>query len=579
MMINPSYIAPEPVQKTVRGDSGGGTTEVTPNRFFSFLNQLHGERDRTTSPPDGRTETTETSETRETPLTEGRASLEEEQEVTEGTNETGTQSTEQVPSLLVSPTPPHPESTIGALTPDRPEVPREPIAVHLATPIRNTDGATTLGTATITPDTSEGESPYVPVNGSGEDKPTAQVDSLAPHHPPQVQERTVEHSATAPEGHPPGKPVSTPPPLPESNGTALSVDTNIDLPAGSVVGSTAPPSSGPPTDSEIPDAAPAALPIAENTADLNSEAPHPRDLESDTAEPSAPHHQVPSSGATRPDSTPVTTKEAPTAYTAATDAPAEAPVAPGTPHSPPATDGTTSDSDNPIPTGSSLPEGREFPRTLNALFAEHAVRARQSTVTTVQQIVDALQESEEAPPATKTVADEPAPSGATPSTPTASLESGVRTSSATGSPRIPLANLPGEIAQQIHRIQQEGSSSIQLRLSPENLGDIRLEVHRDGDTVRVAMVSSNPQVREALESQLSDLRRALSQQGFTLSDASVDDGNAPRNGQGSFSRQTTEQGHRNSHRFPPETSNAAETIRSPAGDSPRITSDSINVLA
>ena len=94
----------------------------------------------------------------------------------------------------------------------------------------------------------------------------------------------------------------------------------------------------------------------------------------------------------------------------------------------------------------------------------------------------------------------------------------------------------------------------------------------------MTMVSSNPQVREALESQLSDLRRALSEQGLNLSDASVEDGSSPRNDQESFSRQTTEHGHRNGHtdRHQSETT---ETIRTALRESPRITSDSINVLA
>ncbi len=222
---------------------------------------------------------------------------------------------------------------------------------------------------------------------------------------------------------------------------------------------------------------------------------------------------------------------------------------------------------------------RQFPRTLNALFAEQAVRARQSTATSVQQLVNELAEVSEPVP-TQGTGDEPPPPSTAPTSPTAALEGGgVRVASTQAGPRIPLSNLPGEMAQQIHRIQQEGATTLHLRISPESLGDLRLEVHREGDAIRVAMVSNNPQVREALEGQLSDLRRALSQQGFDLLEASVEDGNARRNESDSASRQTTRNDRQDGSLPPPSHGEPLETLQTAVRESARITSDSINVLA
>lgn len=49
-------------------------------------------------------------------------------------------------------------------------------------------------------------------------------------------------------------------------------------------------------------------------------------------------------------------------------------------------------------------------------------------------------------------------------------------------PRLPMANLPGELAQQIHLMQQEGVRTMRLTLVPENLGELKIEIQGTGDT-------------------------------------------------------------------------------------------------
>lgn len=61
----------------------------------------------------------------------------------------------------------------------------------------------------------------------------------------------------------------------------------------------------------------------------------------------------------------------------------------------------------------------------------------------------------------------------------------------------------------------EGSQSIRLRLVPETLGELHMEVHRQGDTITVRMASANPAVRDALESQAQQIQHSLQKDGVS----------------------------------------------------------------
>lgn len=60
---------------------------------------------------------------------------------------------------------------------------------------------------------------------------------------------------------------------------------------------------------------------------------------------------------------------------------------------------------------------------------------------------------------------------------------------------------------------QDGHQSVKVRLVPESLGELRLEVERSGDTITVRLASASPAVREALESQARQIQHALQRDG------------------------------------------------------------------
>ena len=177
----------------------------------------------------------------------------------------------------------------------------------------------------------------------------------------------------------------------------------------------------------------------------------------------------------------------------------------------------------PIPSGQA-----PFPRTLNALLAEGALRgngaasatppAAELDVQPERPSADALQ-----PKAPVDVPDAPAPLPQAPA-----LEGGGVRLELPAAPRIPLATLPGELAQQIHMLQQEGAKTMRIRLVPENLGELHIEISGRGNTLRVHMTSPNAAVRDALDSQMNDLKQALHRQGMSLDNVTVGGGSGQR---------------------------------------------------
>lgn len=167
-----------------------------------------------------------------------------------------------------------------------------------------------------------------------------------------------------------------------------------------------------------------------------------------------------------------------------------------------------------------------FAKTLNAILAEDAVRPAPENVAAESappksEDVAALAES-----ATDTSTEMP---DSTPIPHATAMQSGGVRPQTTGIPRLPMANLPGELAQQIHLMQQEGARTMRLRLVPENLGELQIEIQGTGDAMKVRLISGNPAVRDALESQMGDLKDAMEKQGLALDQATVG-GEADRRG-------------------------------------------------
>lgn len=215
-----------------------------------------------------------------------------------------------------------------------------------------------------------------------------------------------------------------------------------------------------------------------------------------------------------------------------------------------------------------------FPKTLNAIIAEGAVRQAPEIKSAGDDVnidsvapTDVIAENgnEPVPPKPHIVSQLPQ---------AAALEIGGVRPETTASPRLPMANLPGELAQQIHLMQQEGTRSMRLRLVPENLGDLQIEISGKGDSLRVHLVSSNPVVRSALESQMGDLKDAMQKQGLLLDNASV--------GAESAQRDPTPQPQKQRESSPIRTANTAGELppsRIRTQTSLALGSSALNILA
>ena len=165
------------------------------------------------------------------------------------------------------------------------------------------------------------------------------------------------------------------------------------------------------------------------------------------------------------------------------------------------------------------PAAPVFPKTLNAILAEDALRpaadnAAPETAPPASEPTSALTEA-----ASDTSTELPE---STPLPHATAMESGGVRPQTSALPRLPMSNLPGELAQQIHLMQQDGARTMRLRLVPENLGELQIEIQGTGDAMKVRLISGNPAVRDALESQMGDLKDAMQKQGLALDQASVD---------------------------------------------------------
>ncbi|MCP4646029.1 MAG: hypothetical protein GY851_36635 [bacterium] len=67
----------------------------------------------------------------------------------------------------------------------------------------------------------------------------------------------------------------------------------------------------------------------------------------------------------------------------------------------------------------------------------------------------------------------------------------------------------------------QGTKTVTVRLIPESLGELRLDVSTLNDGVHVRLTSQHPMVREALEAQVTGLREALARDGLTVAKVSV----------------------------------------------------------
>ncbi|SNY55445.1 flagellar hook-length control protein FliK [Pantoea sp. GL120224-02] len=77
------------------------------------------------------------------------------------------------------------------------------------------------------------------------------------------------------------------------------------------------------------------------------------------------------------------------------------------------------------------------------------------------------------------------------------------------------------LSQQIVMFSRNGQQNAELRLHPEDLGAIQINLTLDKDQAQLSMVSSHSQVRAVLEAALPQLRTALAESGINLGQSNV----------------------------------------------------------
>ncbi|MGB5305134.1 MAG: flagellar hook-length control protein FliK [Gammaproteobacteria bacterium] len=77
------------------------------------------------------------------------------------------------------------------------------------------------------------------------------------------------------------------------------------------------------------------------------------------------------------------------------------------------------------------------------------------------------------------------------------------------------------VGEQVMWFISNNVNSASLRLNPQHLGPLEMQVSMDGDKANVAFVSQHASVREALDSAMPRLRELFSEQGLSLGDVHV----------------------------------------------------------
>ncbi|MDH4317015.1 MAG: flagellar hook-length control protein FliK [Desulfobulbaceae bacterium] len=73
-----------------------------------------------------------------------------------------------------------------------------------------------------------------------------------------------------------------------------------------------------------------------------------------------------------------------------------------------------------------------------------------------------------------------------------------------------------QVADQISLRKNNLGNHLTLRLHPEELGELKLEIRMERDSIKAHIITQNPQVQEMLERQIPRLREALEQNGMQL---------------------------------------------------------------
>jgi len=131
-----------------------------------------------------------------------------------------------------------------------------------------------------------------------------------------------------------------------------------------------------------------------------------------------------------------------------------------------------------------------------------------------------------APSASPAAADTPAavPPAGPGHSPTAPAEHAASLPPAAAPTAPTLDNIAQYAVRSVRLMVQDGQKTLTVRLIPPSLGELHLEVSSVHDSLYVRLMSSNPVVRDALESQLNSLRDTLARSGVDAASVTVSSG-------------------------------------------------------
>ena len=95
-----------------------------------------------------------------------------------------------------------------------------------------------------------------------------------------------------------------------------------------------------------------------------------------------------------------------------------------------------------------------------------------------------------------------------------SVDGAARAASLPDPVEVPVAELGRFAVRGVRQLLHEGEQRMTLKVMPESLGEVRIEVTRQGGEVQVRMSATTQAVREMLEGQAHTLREALVREGF-----------------------------------------------------------------
>lgn len=95
-----------------------------------------------------------------------------------------------------------------------------------------------------------------------------------------------------------------------------------------------------------------------------------------------------------------------------------------------------------------------------------------------------------------------------------SVDGAARAASLPDPVEVPVAELGRFAVRGVRQLLHEGEQRMTLKVVPESLGEVRIEVTRQGGEVQVRMSATTQAVREMLEGQAHTLREALVREGF-----------------------------------------------------------------